>query len=118
MWVGFLVMALGAAVLTAVGWYAWLGKLPRQHFAGIRTPYTMANDEQWYATHKYGAPYLIFGGVATLAMALAVLPFAIAGALPNAFATAILIAGAFVILIAALSSWFFGVKTAKAHLAR
>lgn len=51
-------------------------------------------------------------------MALAVLPFAIAGALPNAFATAILIAGAFVILIAALSSWFFGVKTAKAHLAR
>jgi uncharacterized membrane protein len=109
-------MTLGAAVITAVGWYAWLGKLPRQHIAGIRTPYTMANDEQWYAAHKYGAPYLIFGGVATLAMSLAVLPFAIAGVLPDAFAAAVLLASAFVILIAALCSWFFGVKTAKSHL--
>lgn len=117
MWFGFLVMALGAAVITVVGWYAWLGKLPRQHIAGIRTPYTMANDEQWYAVHKYGAPYLIFGGVATLAISLAVLPFAIAGALPEAFSAAVLLASAFVILIAALCSWYFGVKAAKAHLA-
>lgn len=116
MWVAVLVMTLGAATITAVGWYAWLGKLPRQHIAGIRTPYTMANDEQWYATHKYGAPYLIFGGVATLAMSLAALPFAIAGALPDAFATGVLGAGAFVILVAALCSWCFGVKAAKAHL--
>lgn len=111
-------MTLGAAVVTVVGWYAWLGKLPRQHIAGIRTPYTMANDEQWYATHKYGAPYLIFGGVATLAMSLAVLPFAIAGVLPEAFSIAVLLAAAMVMLIAVLCSWYFGVKAAKAHLGR
>jgi uncharacterized membrane protein len=109
-------MTLGAAVVTMVGWYAWLGKLPRQHIAGIRTPYTMANDEQWYATHKYGAPYLIFGGVATLAMSLAVLPFAIAGALPGAFSAAVLLAGTMVLLTAAIGSWYFGVKAARAHL--
>src|SRR3989304_2323372 len=101
-------MTLGAATITAVGWAPWPRELP--------PPYTMANDEQWYATHKYGAPYLIFGGVATLAMSLAALPFAIAGALPDAFATGVLGAGAFVILVAALCSWFFGVKAAKAHL--
>ena len=114
----FLVMAVAASLLTVVGWYAWLGKLPRQHIAGIRTPYTMANDEQWYAAHKHGAPYLIFGGVATLAISLAVLPFSIAGALPDAFSTAVALASAFVILVAALSSWYFGVKGAKAQLGR
>ncbi len=116
MWVGFLVMMLGGALLTAVGWVAWLGKLPRQYIVGIRTPYTMATDEQWFATHKYGAPYLIFGGVATLAMSLAVLPFAIAGAVPTAFASAVLLVATLVVLSAALCSWYFGVRAAKAHL--
>ncbi|GMV87018.1 MAG: hypothetical protein AMXMBFR80_28710 [Dehalococcoidia bacterium] len=116
MWVGFLVITLGAATITAVGWYAWLGKLPRQGIAGIRTPYTMANDEQWYAAHRYGAPYLIFGGVAVLAVGLAALPFAIAGSLPRAFSVAVLLASAGVLLGAALASWYYGVRGAKAHL--
>lgn len=116
MWVGILVMTLGAAVVTLVGWYSWLGKLPRQGFAGIRTPYTMANDEQWYAAHRYGAPYLIFGGVACVAVGLAALPFAIAGELPEVFGTTLVLASAGTLLVAALSSWYFGVKAAKTHL--
>ncbi len=118
MWIAFLVMTLAAAIITVVGWYAWLGKLPRQGFAGIRTPYTMANDEQWYAAHRYGAPYLIFGGVAVLAVGLATLPFAIAGSLPGAFSATVLLASAGVLLIAALASWFYGVRGAKAHLGK
>lgn len=118
MWFAYLVMTLGAAAVTIVGWYAWLGKLPRQGFAGIRTPYTMANDEQWYAAHRYGAPYLIFGGVAVLAVGLAALPFAIAGSLPVAFSVTVLLACAAVLLGAAFASWYYGVRGAKAHLGR
>jgi len=116
LWLAFLVMTLGAATLTVVGWFAWLGKLPRQGFAGIRTPYTMASDEQWHAAHRFGAPYLIFGGVAGVAIGLAGLPFAIAGELPDAFAAASLLAAAGILLVSALASWYFGVKGAKAHL--
>jgi uncharacterized membrane protein len=118
MWVGFVVMLIAAAAITAAGWYGWQEKLPRQHWAGIRTRYTLASDEQWKAVHRFGAPYMIFGGVATFAGALAMLPFAIAGVLPDAFAAAVLAALAVVIGLTAIMSWQFGVRASKAHLAR
>ncbi len=118
MWVAFLVMMLGSGVLTVLGWRALQEKLPRQHWAGIRTPYSMANDEQWYAVHRYGAPYLIFGGVATFAAALAMLPFSLAGKLPNGFSAAVFLAGAFIMVGSALLSWAMGVRGAKAALGR
>jgi len=117
MWVGFLVMLLASAAVTAVGWYGWQEKLPRQHWAGIRTRYTMANDEQWKAVHHYGAPYMIFGGVAAFAGALAMLPFAIFGSLPETFAASVLFALAIVLGSTALMSWRVGVRAAKANLA-
>lgn len=117
MWIGFLVLLLGAALITWVGWRGWQEKLPRQHWAGIRTGYSLANDEQWKATNRYGAPYLIFGGVAAVAGALAMLPFAIAGALPTGFGTSVLIALGMIIVVSVLMSWVLGVRAAKASLA-
>ena len=116
MWIAFMAMAFGGVALITVGWLGWQGRLKRQGFAGIRTPYAMASDEQWMAVHKHGSPYMIFGGVAALAMCLSLLPFAIAGQLPNAFATtmALLIAG--LVLLSALASWWYGVRGAKAEL--
>ena len=116
MWAAFVVIILGSALVTLLGWRALQEKLPRQHWAGIRTPYSMANDEQWYAVHRYGAPYLIFGGVATLATALAMLPFSIAGKLPAAFSVAVFLASALVMAGSALLSWAMGVRGAKAAL--
>lgn len=117
MWIAFVVVLIGAALVVWVGWRGWQEKLPRQHWAGIRTPYAMANDEQWAAVNKYGAPYLIFGGVAAFAGALAMLPFALAGALPDTFAASVLIAFALILSTAALMGWLLGTKAAKASLA-
>jgi uncharacterized membrane protein len=116
MWVGFLVILIASAAITAVGWYGWQEKLPRQHFAGIRTKYTMANDEQWKAVHRLGAPYMIFGGVAAFAASLAMLPFALFTGLPQTFAAAVLLAIAILIAGTGLMAWQLGVRAAKAQL--
>ncbi|MCC6959581.1 MAG: SdpI family protein [Dehalococcoidia bacterium] len=118
MWVAFLVVLAGSALVTVVGWRALQEKLPRQYWAGIRTPYSMANDEQWYAVHRYGGPYMVFGGVASFAAALAMLPFSLAGKLPNGFSAAVVFAIALVLAGSALLSWVMGVRGAKAALGR
>ena len=118
MWVAFLALLVGSMALIILGWQGWQEKLPRQPWAGIRTPYAMANDEQWRLVHSYGAPYLVFGGVAVFAGALAMLPFAIAGALPNAFAASVTIALAAILFVSAIVSWQKGVGGAKAELSR
>lgn len=115
MWVAVLALLFGAGVVTVVGWYGWQEKLPRQGWAGIRTPYTMESDEHWRLVHRFGAPYMIFGGVAAFAIAFAVLPFSIAGALPNGFAAAVVLGGALVLGVSAVMSWQLGVKAAKAQ---
>ncbi len=118
MWAIYIVMLFGSMAVTMIGWQGWQGKLPRQGFVGIRTPYALKNDEQWHAVHRHGAPYLIFGGVAAFSASLALLPFAIAGALPGGFVMATVIAIAAVILGTALLSWLKGVSGAKAELGR
>ncbi|MGE0598433.1 MAG: SdpI family protein [Dehalococcoidia bacterium] len=116
MWAVYILLLFASMGIIMVGWQGWMGKLPRQHFAGIRTPYSMANDEQWKAVHRFGAPYLIFGGVAAFSAALALLPFAIAGVLPVGFVSASVIAIAAVLGGSALLSWRKGVTGAKAEL--
>lgn len=117
MWIGFLVVLIASVVITIVGWLGWQERLPRGYFAGIRTPYTMANDEQWKAVHRFGAPYMIFGGIAAFAGSLALFPFAVFGSLPDEFAAAALFAMALVVGGTGLMSWYLGVRGAKAYLA-
>ena len=117
MWIGFLVVLFASMAVIVVGWLGWQKRLKRNNFAGIRTPYTMANDEQWEAVHHFGAPYMILGGVAAFSAALAMFPFAVAGVLPDAFSASVLLVIALVIGVSGLVSWRKGVKAAKAHLA-
>lgn len=118
MWFVLIVMLFGSMALILVGWQGWQERLPRQHWAGIRTPYAMANDEQWKLVHRYGSPYMIFGGVAVFAGALALLPFAIAGVLPEAFTGAAVMGFCIILLVSALASWQKGVSGAKSALSR
>ena len=44
-----------------------LGKVRRNFFVGIRTPWTIANERVWNATHRFAAKTLFAGGLAGLA---------------------------------------------------
>jgi uncharacterized membrane protein len=109
------VLALGGLVLIVIGWLGLVGRLPRNHWAGIRTFYTMRNDENWYATHRAAGPLLIFGGVAVTAAALAFLPFAIAGKVPDRLAAAVSVALACVVFATAIASWLYGTRVARSR---
>lgn len=107
------VMTLGGGAFVALGWLGLLGKLPPNHVAGIRTPFTRASNENWYATHRAAGPMLVFGGVAVLAAGLSAAPFALAGKLPSGFGLTLTIALSVVLLGTALVSWRTGVSAAK-----
>jgi uncharacterized membrane protein len=61
---GLLWLVVGV-VIGRVGWLGGKGRLPRQHWAGIRLPSTMRSDETWRAAHRAGGPWLVAAGLAT-----------------------------------------------------
>ena len=52
-----------------------LGKVRRNFWLGVRTPWTLASDRVWYATHRLAAKTMVAGGLAALIAALLDLPF-------------------------------------------
>ncbi len=42
----------------------FMGKVQRNFYVGIRTPWTLASDKVWVATHRLGARLMTFGGFA------------------------------------------------------
>jgi uncharacterized membrane protein len=111
-WV-LLVATTGAGAVVVVAWLGMTGKLPRNRIAGIRTPYTLSSDERWLATHRAGGPFLVLGAVAAFAIGLALLPFALAGELGDAFVAAGLSAMAVLVVASALAAWIFGTRSAR-----
>ncbi len=64
------------AVLGGIGFFFVLlgnvmGKVRRNFWLGIRTPWTLANGRVWYATHRVAAKTMVVGGLVALAAALA-----------------------------------------------
>ena len=110
-----LVATVGAAVVTLVGWLGLVGKLPRNGWAGIRTPYTMSSNERWNATHRAGGAVMLLGSIAALAAGLAFLPFALAGKLADALTASIVIAVAVLLFLSAIAGWLYGTARAKAQ---
>ena len=49
----------------------FLGKVTKNFFVGIRTPWTLASDEVWFRTHRLaGVSFVIAGFVVLIAAAL------------------------------------------------
>ena len=48
-----------------------LGKVRRNFYVGIRTPWTLASERVWYATHRLGAKVIVASGVIGLALVVA-----------------------------------------------
>jgi uncharacterized membrane protein len=65
-----------------------LGKVRRNFWLGVRTPWTLASDRVWYATHRLAGKTMVLGGLAVVAATLA--------GLPAYVATGALLAGALV----------------------
>jgi uncharacterized membrane protein len=51
-----------------------MGKVRRNFFLGVRTPWTLASERVWYATHRLAAKTLVAAGVIGLALSLASAP--------------------------------------------
>jgi uncharacterized membrane protein len=56
-------------LLIVIGNY--LGKVTRNFFVGIRTPWTLASDEVWLRTHRLGGVLFVAGGAVILIGAFA-----------------------------------------------
>jgi uncharacterized membrane protein len=52
-----------------------LGKVRRNFFVGIRTPWTIANEQVWNATHRFAARTFFAGGVLGLFAVIVKAPF-------------------------------------------
>ena len=59
--VGFLLVVLGNL----------LGKVRRNFFIGIRTPWTLASEEVWLRTHRVGGRLFVLAGLVMFVLALA-----------------------------------------------
>ncbi|HKA37039.1 MAG TPA: SdpI family protein [Thermoanaerobaculia bacterium] len=49
----------------------FLGKVTRNFFVGIRTPWTLASEEVWFKTHRLGGKLFVLAGLATFVLGLA-----------------------------------------------
>ena len=58
------VLVATGGLLIVIGNY--LGKVRKNFFIGIRTPWTLASDEVWSKTHRLGGWCLVFAGVVIL----------------------------------------------------
>lgn len=47
-----------------------LGKVRRNFYIGVRTPWTLANERVWNATHRFAAKTFVIGGLLGLALTL------------------------------------------------
>ena len=48
----------------------WLPKCQQTYTMGIKLPWTLASEENWNATHRFGGKVWFFGGIATILSAL------------------------------------------------
>jgi uncharacterized membrane protein len=48
-----------------------MGKVRRNFFVGVRTPWTLANERVWNATHRFAAKTMVVGGVVGLLLTAA-----------------------------------------------
>jgi uncharacterized membrane protein len=54
--------------LAAIG--NMMGKFRRNFYIGVRTPWTIANERVWNATHRFAGVWMVVGGLAGLVLAL------------------------------------------------
>lgn len=82
-----------------------LGKVRRNFWIGIRTPWTLADDRVWYATHRFAAKTMVLGAVLGLAVVIV--------GLDSKFAVGLLMAG---VLIPVVYSLVYSKRLERSNL--
>lgn len=59
---GGVTIALAGLVVIGVAALGWRGRLPRNFFAGVRTPGTLRSDEAFRTANRVAAPLQVAGG--------------------------------------------------------
>ena len=49
----------------------YMGKVTRNSYVGVRTPWTLASDRVWEGTHRFAGPEFVIGGVLLVLASLA-----------------------------------------------
>ena len=81
---------LGGVCLFFVVFGNVVSKVRRNFFIGVRTPWTLANERVWYATHRFAAKCFVAAGLVGMVLALAGVQFGpIAAVLAGALAPVI-----------------------------
>jgi len=63
--VGMIIPGLIGLLFIVIGNY--MGKIKRNWFMGIRTPWTLSSEEVWNKTHRFGGKMFILGGLLMIA---------------------------------------------------
>lgn len=71
----------GGTCVLAVLLGNFMGKVQRNFFVGIRTPWTLASGKVWHATHRLGGRLMVAGGIVGLLPLLAGAPSWISSAI-------------------------------------
>ncbi|MBR5301702.1 MAG: SdpI family protein [Clostridia bacterium] len=66
--VGRVVLPFTGAILAVSGNY--MPKVRRNPTVGIRLPWTLMDDENWYKTHRFAAPVWVVGGLLLIVLGL------------------------------------------------
>lgn len=66
---------IGAAITIVSGFMMmfignWLGKVRRNFYLGVRTPWTLANEHVWERTHRNVGPLMMFHGLVSVVTGL------------------------------------------------
>jgi len=68
-------LPVGSSIALVIGLFLallgnWMGKVPRNLYLGIRTPWTIANDTVWERTHRLGGRVMVAAGLVVAVTAL------------------------------------------------
>lgn len=64
-------IGINAVLLFFLVFGNYLGTFPPSYFVGIRTPWTLENDDVWRATHRNAARIMVVGTIAALGLQFA-----------------------------------------------
>ena len=58
--IGYIIVPLVGIMLIIIGNY--MPKFKQSYFCGIKTPWALADEENWYKTHRFGGKLWVLGG--------------------------------------------------------